>query len=188
MYHFSSTSQRLLVIFLSQRIPIRHTDVRNVTVKSEATVQQHASTSSVDVHSAFKQSVNWAQTCSEHLCYGFSLLPPPPPASFSYSFNFLHPDVVWEPRQSFLQRLWGRRCWELKCHPLWCVVDNETGKEAWITLFHFLNLCPKASPATLSHYFPSVYSLLDHTYRLLWGRIKREGGGWKSMAEMKISL
>lgn len=41
------------------------------------------------------------------------------------------------------------------------------------SFFHFLNLCPQASPETLSHYLPSVRLLLDHTYRLLWGRIKK---------------
>lgn len=98
----------------------------------------------------------WAFT--PHSCCqgsGFNrelLLHLPPRHPFSRSFNFLHADIVWSHGE-----VRGRRCREPKCHPLWCVVDNETGKSVWITpwtLFHFLNLCPQASPATLSYYFP----------------------------------
>lgn len=139
--------------------------------------------------SAFKLSVSRVQPSTAFIAFPSRHYSP---ASLSYSFNFLHRDIV--QNHGKVTGLWGRRCWEPKCHPLWCVVDNETGRAGWITpwtLFHFLNLCPQASPVTLSHYFPSVCLLLDHIYRLLWGRIKKEEKNplrkWKTLCN-SISL
>lgn len=124
------------------------------------------------LHSTFELSANKVQLSAAIITF----LPPPAAALQPRSVTALISSIeILFGVTAKLGRLWGRRYWGPKCHPLWCVVDNETGRAVWITelFFHFLNLCPKASPVTLSHYFPPVCLLLDHIDRPLWRRIKK---------------